>query len=255
LQAHGDKTVNCVVFSPNGEQILTGAYDMTAKIFNVGNGKEMQCIDGFKGPVLSATFTVDSSCVVAGSSKGQLVVIDASNGKVLQRIEHAHAGKINSVTASADGKLLATAGSDKCAKVWHVGASGQWALIKTLKMAEEVTCVAWSPDQLLLAASSTDSTVRVYHASDGWNELARIKGHTDEVNGVSIINKGNRTLLATASDDKQALIFDISAICVQLKVAAAKSGKAVCQITAGLPDGAETAPVSVGDPADMEGLD
>jgi WD40 repeat protein len=27
IQAHGDKTVNCVAISPNGEHILSGSYD------------------------------------------------------------------------------------------------------------------------------------------------------------------------------------------------------------------------------------
>ena len=27
IQAHGNQTVNCVCFSPNGEQLLSGSYD------------------------------------------------------------------------------------------------------------------------------------------------------------------------------------------------------------------------------------
>jgi len=147
----------------------------------VGNGKELRCINDFKGPVLSATFTPDSLHAVMGSSTGQLVIADASTGKTVQRFETAHAGKLNSISVAADGKLFVTGGSDKCAKVWQKSAAGSWALIKTLKLADEVTGVAWSPDQLLLAVSSADSTVRIYHASDGWAELTRIKGHSDEV--------------------------------------------------------------------------
>ena len=84
----------------------------------------------------------------------------------------------------------------------------------------------------MFVAGCADGTVRVYHASDGWEELSRIKGHTDEVNSVSLINKGARTLIATASDDKNSSIFDLSPIAVQLKVAAAKSGKPAALVSA-----------------------
>lgn len=120
----------------------------TARIFSVGNGKEMQCIDCFKGPVLSATFTMDSMHAIAGSSTGQIVICDASTGQIVQNIPKAHSSKINSIAASADGKLLVTGSSDKCAKVWQLNAEGQWSAIKTLSLADEVTGVAWSPDQV-----------------------------------------------------------------------------------------------------------
>ena len=74
--------------------------------------------------------------------------------------------------------------------------------------------------------------MRVYHASDGWEELSRIKGHSDEVNCVALVNRGARTLIATASDDKNSSIFDLSPVAVQLKVTAAKAGKPAAQVTA-----------------------
>jgi hypothetical protein len=42
---------------------------------------------------------------------------------------------------------------------------------------------------------------------------------------------------------------------VQLKVAAAKAGKPAALVTRAEDDSSEDPPVSVGDPADMEGLD
>ena len=110
----------------------------TARIFTVGNGKELQCIDTFKGPVLSCAFTVDSLHAIAGSSTGQLVISEVGSGKAVQRVENAHAGKINHMSAAPDGKLLATGGSDKVCKVWQLSGSGRWACIKTLKLADEV---------------------------------------------------------------------------------------------------------------------
>ena len=97
--------------------------------------------------------------------------------------------------------------------------------------------------------------MRVFHATDGWPEVARIKGHSDEVNAVSFTAKGARTLLATASDDRNTSIFDLSPISVQLKVAAAKAGKAAAAVTGAPSAGLVPQEPSVGDPADMDGLD
>ena len=141
IQAHGDKTVNCVALSPNGEHVLSGGYDQAARIFNVGNGKETRCFDDFEGPVLSVLWTGDSVHAVAGSSTGELVFFDASSGKEVKRINKAHTGRVNGMAISTDGKLLATAGGDKLAKVWDLGASGfaggNCKLITSLKLADE----------------------------------------------------------------------------------------------------------------------
>jgi WD40 repeat protein len=149
------------------ESELTALYSLhalaqTARIFSVGNGKEIQCIDCFKGPVLSAIFTVDSAHGIAGSSTGQLVVFDASSGQVVQTIQKAHSSKINSLAASADGKLLVSGSSDKSVKVWRsTDGECKWVLIKTLTLADEVTGVAWSPDQVCL--KSSEVSMRMSH--------------------------------------------------------------------------------------------
>ena len=260
IQAHEkDKTVNSVALSPHGgEFVLSGSYDKTARIHTVGNGKQVLCIDCFTGPVLSVLWTIDGTHAIAASSTGQLVVADARTGSTVQRNDRAHSGKVNGMAVSPDGKLLVTAGADKCSKVWFLGdegAQGQCSLIATLKVADEAAAAAFSPDQLLLAVACADGIVRVFHATDGWPEVARIKGHSDEVNAVSFTAKGARTLLATASDDRNASIFDLSPISVQLKVAAAKAGKAAAAVSGAPSAGLVPQEPSVGDPADMDGLD
>lgn len=55
-------------------------------------------------------------------------------------------------------------------QVWKLGETGKLTAVTTLKHAEEVTSVTFSPDGMFLASASTDSTARVYEAGCTWEE-------------------------------------------------------------------------------------
>mmetsp|Transcript_17203 Transcript_17203/g.35182 ORF Transcript_17203/g.35182 Transcript_17203/m.35182 type:complete len:343 (-) Transcript_17203:95-1123(-) len=241
-------TVNSIAFSGDGSLVLSGSYDKTAKLFTVADGKVKVTLGGHTCPVLSVAF-VGSSRAAVGSASGELRVSDLA-GRTLHSCQ-AHAGPVLSISVSGEGELLATAGTDKLARVWRVREDASVESEATCKHASEVNCVLFSPDGLLFATAAADGHVRVYEAGREWEELARLKRHSDEANALSFNAKGSRVLLASASDDRSAAVWDISGTAVALRVAKARAktpgGNA--------PKKTEESEVSVGDQADMEGLD
>ena len=76
-----------------------------------------------------------------------------------------HLGRIHAIVYSADGRLLATAGSDRTVRLWDVS---RGLPIRTLEgHAGEVRSAAFSIDGSRLVSASNDGTVRVWDIETG----------------------------------------------------------------------------------------
>jgi WD40 repeat protein len=115
-----------------------------------------------------------------------------------------HAGSVNGVAYSPDGKRVATASSDKTAKIWDA-ATGH--LLLTLHgHTGRINGIAYSPDGARLATAGEDGTVRQWDATNG-QELANFQGRSGSINGIAYASDGRR--LATANADKTAEVWDV----------------------------------------------
>ena len=73
-----------------------------------------------------------------------------------------HSGTVEGVAASADGKLLATAGSEGNLRLWDAGADKELA---RLEVDAPVWSVALDPDGRYLAAGDKAGAVKVWEVT------------------------------------------------------------------------------------------
>ena len=81
FKGHSDY-VDCVAFSPDGQRVLTGSRDKTAKLWNL-KGQELQTFKGHTAGITSTFFLGDGQLVLTSSRDHTMKIWDTKTGKEL----------------------------------------------------------------------------------------------------------------------------------------------------------------------------
>jgi WD40 repeat protein len=146
------------------------------------------------GPVTAVAFSPDGSLLAcgihapgepAGYPHGAVVLLDVSKGQKL-RVLTGHPGAVACLAFTPDGKILASGGIRQYVatdpdeaqnlKIWDVASGRELATL--LGQADEVTCVAFSPDGKTLASGGIDGTVKLRLVEGNWKVRATLKPPT-----------------------------------------------------------------------------
>lgn len=145
-----------------------------------------------------------SKYIVAGSQSGKMQVWSAKTFELITEFKGYDKG-INSIVASADGKIIIT-GSNETIRVWL---TETWECCNILntdelnKHEKAITAIALSPDKEFIASGSKDCTVKLWSAATG-KYLYTLRGYDDRI--VSLDFSPKDQIIATASKDNKVKI-------------------------------------------------
>jgi WD40 repeat protein len=136
---HSD-SVNSVVFSPDGRQILSGSSDGTVKLWDTATGHEIRTFSGHSDVVYSVAFNPDGRQILSGSSDGTVKLWDTATGRIIRTFTNSDA--VTSVAFSPDGKQILSGGNT--IKLWDITTGREIRTLSNLAFA--VSSVTFRPD-------------------------------------------------------------------------------------------------------------
>jgi WD40 repeat protein len=191
--------VTSVAFSPDGQLVLTGSWDGTAKLWDV-SGREIQSFRGHASGVSSVAFSPDGQKVVTGSFDNTVKLWSLSGGEPLTL---KHTSHVNSVAFSPDGQQVLTGSGDGTVKLWKVSGG----LIKSFQAhASELSSVAFSPDGKNVLTGSWDGNAKLWDLSG--SPIKTFPGTASLVTSVAFSPDGQKVL--TGSGDGMAKLWNVS---------------------------------------------
>jgi len=192
-----------VCVSADGQHVLTGSEDHTAKLWDAHSGEELMTFRGHNHTVYSVAMTSNSRwAVTAGSYDRNAKLWNVQTGEDVHTFR-GHRDLVSFVTVTPDDQHVVTASFDKTVKLWDLHTGEEVRKFKGHKNWIWSVCV--SPDNQFLATSSADKTAIVWNLSTGEKHRILKGGHSGWVLSVDI----DDAFVVTAGDDKVAKLWDL----------------------------------------------
>jgi WD40 repeat protein/predicted Ser/Thr protein kinase len=243
LPAHTDM-IWAVVFTPDGQQVASSSFDMTARLTRADAKGVARVFVGHRMSLIRAIVDRSGRWLATGSYDTTIRLWDLDQVRLEVPLV-GHNGRLLGVELDASGERVATASHDGSVRIWDTrdgtaittlesdmkdvvnhavfspsgevvgvgrlsGAAELWQLGSHERKVlpghlDDVWRVAFDPAGERIASASFDGTARIWGVADGVERMV-LYGHTDKITGVDFSPDGER--LTTASYDGTIRIWD-----------------------------------------------
>lgn len=224
-------SIKSIQFTPNGKKLVSAHQDCTVKIWDVFTHQHLCTLKGHDSPMLSVALHPDGGLIASGSEDGTIKIWDFNKNKCLHTIrEHTsnvwgisfspdgqlfasgsydktikiwrldqkiciytlkgYDDQIGTVTFNSEGSLLATAG-ESVVEIWDVASGNCLYVLEEEEHKGRIKSVAFSPDNQLLVAGSTDKTIKIWDLHNR-QLIRKLIGHDASVVSVAVSPDGEK---------------------------------------------------------------
>ncbi len=242
----GESPVKSVVFSPDGERVMSVGDDLALNAWDAHAGHRVRAFGGLTSQVKSVVWSPETDVLAAVFVDDTAEVLDSRTGGRLARCEAPVLGVlligqaewvlvrgddgtvriqdlrthgeicsleepltgIECVAVSPEAGRVALGGELGYCGIWDINDGRTVCTIKHGGHDSWIACVSFSPDGKKFVTGSWDRTVRVWDTETG-ECLAVFMGHTGDVTDLAFSRDGKR--IASASQDGTIRIWDLRA--------------------------------------------
>jgi WD40 repeat protein len=130
--ANGVRDVTCLAYAPDGRHLAAGfGGSRSVVLWDAVAGNRLTEFDDEGSPTVAIRFTPDCQTIVTAHEDGKVRLWEVRTGKERRRME-GHLGPLTGLALSRDGRLLASASSDRTVLVWNrLAVSGEGGTQRT----------------------------------------------------------------------------------------------------------------------------
>ena len=205
--------IYAAVLSNDGKRLVTGSSGKKVNIWNAQTGVLERSLDHI-GHIYSAAISSDGRLTAAGAvgENNQLKIWNADTGIEIHSLNfppQVNQGNVNFVQGLAfhpNGKLLASASSDKTIRIWDVE-TGREAMTLSGHLVG-VASLVFNSNGKILVSCSQDYMVIVWESAGGTYRILKTFTHASFVQSVAVTSNGR--FVAAGSTDNKVTIWDVN---------------------------------------------
>ncbi|KAL4068832.1 hypothetical protein V8B97DRAFT_754129 [Scleroderma yunnanense] len=208
--------VYALAFSEGGRRLISGGQDKKIVIWDTeSGGMDHKPLMGHTKTVLCLASAPIGSRFASGSRDRSIRVCDTATGKEVLSFIADHLSAVTALVYTSDGKRLISASDNKTICVWDADSGTLLHLPGNIDdpfilrgHKSTVLSLAVSPDDMLLASASKDTSVRLWDIRTGAELSALVRQHRLPVRCVAFTPDGRR-IVTSSSNDAILRVWDI----------------------------------------------
>jgi WD40 repeat protein len=202
------RQIRQVVFSSDGQYLVSGSDDKILRIWDVANGKSVKKLEGHKNGIWTVAYSSDDKYIASGSDDGTLRIWDADLTKTITDpcLDKKKIGWVRTVAFSSDCQYLVSGSDDEpLIRIWKFDGKN----LKFEKVLDghefSIWAVAFSKYSQWLASGDKGGNLKIWNGTT--YELIQTieKAHQDAIQFIAF--SPNHKFIATASDDTDVKIW------------------------------------------------
>ena len=202
LTGHSD-VVRQVVFSNNGQLLVSGGEDNSVRIWDATSGRQLVRCDGHRSSVETVAINRQGTMVASGGADDIIRLWNAGTGKRLG-ILRGHEDTVTHVDFAPDGKTLVSAADDHTVRIWDLESFSEINLLNG--HSDNVNVAVFNHDGSQLLTAGADTAVLIWDTRTG-KQLAVLEGHSEEIWGAGFRADGRQAI--SCGDDYTIRIWDL----------------------------------------------